>query len=73
MDAREIVKSILHKYSCSNYTETHCSTQDLERDLVCVMESILRQERQTREMHEAWLSLQQKYGQEKTLFQRLFA
>lgn len=72
MEAREIVRGILQKYSCSKYEETHCSTKELERDLVGIMESYIRSEQDTREMHEAWLRIQGNKERSKTFMQRLF-
>lgn len=73
MDAKEMVKSILWQYSCNKYEETHCATADIERDFVRLIESILRSERDTRQVHEAWMFLQRNKENNKTFLQRIFA
>ena len=71
-DAREVVRNILQRYSCSKYEETHCSTKELEHDLVRIMDSFMRERDSVQEMHDAWLRINKSIRDEKTFFQRIF-
>jgi len=56
--ATEIVKDILVNYSCPKYEETICRTKDLERDLVSIVDKLLRERDSIEEIHNAWLRMQ---------------
>ena len=69
-DARRIAESIVWKYSCPKMIETHCSAQDLIRDIESVVKAIMRERDQSMQIHENWLMLQHKYDEPKRRFWR---
>lgn len=56
--AKDTAEAILIKYSNPDKDETHCRMSDLQEDIACVLESVMRSEEGVQEMHDAWLRLQ---------------
>jgi hypothetical protein len=71
--ARNIVDSILCKYSSGSDDETHCRTSELRRDFTRVIEDLIREKDDAIEMHEAWMRIQRMIAEDNRPFlQRLF-